>query len=179
MDIRNCIKEVMARSSYTEKRTIFASCLPILKGALENFVKFVQILRKYNILMLELMDILTGTDRSREGRKALRILSMCLYKMDLVDCQRRIRFCTKITIERFDDNREKFWENGKFLVKCSWSISNFTIPCRRVVQTAEKGQRIWNTSLFKTNKKLQQRTGTNKTVNVIGRLTNFYISDSR
>jgi hypothetical protein len=29
------------------------------------------------------------------------------------------------------------------------------------------------------NKKLQQRTGTNKTVNVIGRPTNFYISDSR
>lgn len=98
----------MVRSSYTGKCSIFASCLPILEGALENFVKFVQILRKYNILMLELMDILTGTDRSREGRKALRILSTCLYKMDLVDCQRRIGFCTKITIGSFDDNREKF-----------------------------------------------------------------------
>lgn len=30
------------------------------------------------------------------------------------------------------------------------------------MQTVEKGQRIWNTSLFKMNKKLQQRTGTNK-----------------
>lgn len=98
----------MARSSYTEKCSIFASCVSILEEALENFVKFVQILRKYNILMLELMDILTGTDRSRESRKALRILSICLYTMDLVDCQRRIRFCAKITVESFDDNREKF-----------------------------------------------------------------------
>lgn len=98
----------MARSSYTEKRSIFARCLPILEGALANFVKSVQILRKYNILMLELMGILTGTDRSRESRKALRILFMCLYKTDLVDRRRRIRFCTKIAIENFDDNQEKF-----------------------------------------------------------------------
>lgn len=35
------------------------------------------------------------------------------------------------------------------------------------MQTVEKGQRIWNASLFKMNKKLQQRTGTNKTVNII------------
>lgn len=82
MDVRNCIK---IHSLLVTQCPIFANCLAILEGALANFVKSVQILRKYNILMLELMDILTATDRSRESRKALRILFMCFYKMDLLD----------------------------------------------------------------------------------------------